>query len=219
MRLQCAVPQPEGIGATDRCATHWALNSARYHRTAMRWQEMGALPPVQLPRFCLCHELTGLSLSHHPKHNHPALGRSISTKTLSQVGRSDDTLEDFKQESVVESQMPKRVILLPVFIFLITAAAHSQSFNRPDIPTGSAPQQVAVADFNRDGKPDIVVANGGSVSILLGNGDGTFRAPITTTVNAFPRALAVVDLNGDGVPDSVSRRSRSTYCHYRAGPE
>jgi hypothetical protein len=99
--------------------------------------------------------------------------------------------------------MPKRVILLPVFIFLITAAAHSQSFNRTDIPTGSAPQQVAVADFNRDGKPDIVVANGGSVSILLGNGDGTFRAPITTTVNAFPRALAVGDLNGDGIPDVV----------------
>ena len=37
---------------------------------------------------------------------------------------------------------------------------------------------MAVADVNGDGKPDLVVANDGSntVSVLLGNGDGTFAA-------------------------------------------
>lgn len=58
---------------------------------------------------------------------------------------------------------------------------------------------VAIADFNRDGKPDLVVA-GVDVSLLLGKGDGTFNAPVV-----FPgkRAamVAVGDLNGDGASD------------------
>src|SRR5947209_1327309 len=50
--------------------------------------------------------------------------------------------------------------------------------------TGLSPRSVAVADFNGDGRPDLAVANagcsecnrGGSVSVLLGNGDGSFQA-------------------------------------------
>ena len=44
---------------------------------------------------------------------------------------------------------------------------------------GAAPFDVAVHDFNRDGKLDLAVtnANSNSVSILLGNGDGTFGTP------------------------------------------
>jgi len=46
---------------------------------------------------------------------------------------------------------------------------------------GNAPVSAAVADVNGDGKPDLVVANGNSknVGVLLGNGDGTFRAVVT----------------------------------------
>ena len=103
--------------------------------------------------------------------------------------------------------MSKKAILCTVFALLdLSASAQSLLFDRTDIPTGSGPQQVAVADFNRDGKPDIVVANSGegSVSILLGNGDGTFRVPIKIMVSVSPRALAVGDLNGDGIPDIVT---------------
>ena len=45
---------------------------------------------------------------------------------------------------------------------------------------GTVPYSVAVGDFNGDGKLDLAVANEGSnnVSVLLGNGDGTFQAAV-----------------------------------------
>jgi hypothetical protein len=48
---------------------------------------------------------------------------------------------------------------------------------RATYPVGQTPQAVITADFNNDGKRDLAVANEGStsVSILLGNGNGTFR--------------------------------------------
>jgi hypothetical protein len=71
---------------------------------------------------------------------------------------------------------------------------------------GIFPQSLAVADLNRDGKLDVVVANGDSntVGVLLGNGDGTLRPAITYDSGGFsPRSVAVADVNGDGKPDLV----------------
>jgi hypothetical protein len=69
--------------------------------------------------------------------------------------------------------------------------------------TGSRPQSVAIGDLNGDGKPDLAVANWGSntVSVLLGNGDGTFGAATDFGTGDFPYSVAVGDLNGDGKPD------------------
>jgi hypothetical protein len=59
------------------------------------------------------------------------------------------------------------------------------SFRAPvSYPVGSSPGSVAVGDFNGDGHLDLVTANGFSgfgntVSVLLGNGDGTFGPPRT----------------------------------------
>jgi type II secretory pathway component GspD/PulD (secretin) len=79
------------------------------------------------------------------------------------------------------------------------------SLPRTDYTVGNAPVSVAIADFNGDGHPDLAVANqtDGTVSILLGNGDGTFAAQTTVTLPAgtakvSPSALATGDFDGDG---------------------
>ncbi len=73
---------------------------------------------------------------------------------------------------------------------------------------GPGPSSVAVGDFNGDGKPDLVVANNksesaGTVSVLLGNGDGTFQWAVNYAVGDSPSSVVVGDFNGDGNADFV----------------
>ena len=67
------------------------------------------------------------------------------------------------------------------------------------ITVGTNPDAVAVGDFNGNGEPGIVVANGGSNNImyLQGNGDGTFKGPVSTAVGSAPSALAIGDFIGN----------------------
>jgi hypothetical protein len=59
---------------------------------------------------------------------------------------------------------------------------------------------VAVADFNHDGKLDVAAVSE-ELQIFLGNGDGTFQAPINYAVGSDPYSVAVADFNGDGKLD------------------
>lgn len=75
-----------------------------------------------------------------------------------------------------------------------------------DYGTGNEPGAVAVADLNHYGKLDIVAANfgvfaGTTVSVLLGNGDGTFQPQVQYTTSHGPLLVVVADFNGDGNPD------------------
>ena len=68
----------------------------------------------------------------------------------------------------------------------------------------NAPGQVAAADFNRDGKLDLALTNAytsNTVSIYLGNGNGTFTAAGSFPTGTHPEWLAVADFNHDGIPD------------------
>jgi len=96
------------------------------------------------------------------------------------------------------------VVCIVVFIFTAAAQAQDVSFLPPQsFRVGTEPRSVAVADFNADGWLDLAVANSAShsVSVLLGNGDGTFQAARNFRGGYNPNSVAVGDFNGDGRQD------------------
>jgi hypothetical protein len=68
-----------------------------------------------------------------------------------------------------------------------------------------------VADFNGDGLLDAVTSDAykGTVSELLGNGDGTLTDAVPYTVGSSPSAIVVGDFNGDGRPDVAATNAGS----------
>ncbi len=73
------------------------------------------------------------------------------------------------------------------------------------VGVGRQPYGAAAADLNGDGFTDLVVENygGGTVSVLIGNGDGTFAPAATYAVGSAPEGVKIADFNGDGYPDLV----------------
>ncbi|HKW88333.1 MAG TPA: FG-GAP-like repeat-containing protein [Candidatus Acidoferrales bacterium] len=87
------------------------------------------------------------------------------------------------------------------------------------VPTGSNPVAIATADFNGDGRADLAVVNqgtsavpGNSVSILLGNGDGTFTAGSVLTTDRTPSAITAATLvSGSSIEDlAVTNQADNT---------
>lgn len=84
--------------------------------------------------------------------------------------------------------------------------------DRRDFSAGYNPIAIAVGDFSGNQTPDVVVTGcgttqdcaptgPGSISVLLGKGDGTLQAPVNYLVGIDPVSVAVADLNGDGILD------------------
>jgi hypothetical protein len=96
------------------------------------------------------------------------------------------------------------VIFFMCSITLNNAQAEFLFKVRIDFDAGNRPYSIAIGDFNRDDDPDLAVANEGSsgnVSVLLGNGDGSFEAAVNHAAGDDPRSVAIGDLNGDDHPD------------------
>jgi Bacterial Ig-like domain (group 3)/FG-GAP-like repeat len=80
------------------------------------------------------------------------------------------------------------------------------------MPVGGSPESIAVGDFNGDGNADLAIVNSnvntarsGTLTILLGNGNGTFtQAPVSPATGNLPYSVAVADFNGDGKADLVT---------------
>jgi hypothetical protein len=75
--------------------------------------------------------------------------------------------------------------------------------------SGGAPVALATADLNGDGHLDIVLVNfkTNNVSVLVGNGDGTFKTHVEYGTGNGPMGVAIGDLNGDGKLDLVVANS------------
>lgn len=98
-----------------------------------------------------------------------------------------------------------KATILSLILSLSVQLSHAQNF-APAVSyaTGQSPDGSAAADFNNDGNFDVVVANGnsGTLSLFLGNGDGTLSAAGTIQLGIpNPLTVATGDFNGDGNMD------------------
>ncbi|MGA2099544.1 MAG: choice-of-anchor D domain-containing protein [Candidatus Sulfotelmatobacter sp.] len=127
---------------------------------------------------------------------------SLLASDLATAGTAQVTVKNTSGAGGVSNSQP----------FQIASSASTLAMAGPALSVGEDPRGMVVADFNGDGRPDLAVVNRGSntVSILLGNGDGTFAAQSSFATGTDPIAIAVGDFNGDGKLDLVTA-NRASY--------
>src|SRR5262249_14216719 len=106
---------------------------------------------------------------------------------------------DGHQDFVVTNYLPSGTVT-------VRLGKGNGSFRAPvRFAAGPFPRAVAVGAFNRDGIADLAVANSifgpGTVSVLIGRGNGSFQPPVAYAAGASPMAVTVGDFDGDGKPD------------------
>ena len=99
--------------------------------------------------------------------------------------------------------------------FQVSAPVSTVTVVRIDVAlaTTAVPVSVSAADFNGDARQDLAMVDNANrlVSVLIGNGDGTFQTHVDYAVGTHQRSVAVVDVNRDGIPDlSVANHADST---------
>ena len=118
--------------------------------------------------------------------------RSVATADFNRDGRPDLALCGIGRKSVT---------------VLLNGDAGTSSFTlASEIVVGSGAFELAAGDLNRDGKPNLVVANADAdaVDILIGAGDGTFRTRSRVDITGgAPRGVTIADDDRDGMADII----------------
>lgn len=104
------------------------------------------------------------------------------------------------------NDVPGRSLLLTACLLLLSSIAPAQFETRASAVVPAAVNSVAVGDFNGDGRLDVAavdyIPNPG-VTILLGNGDGTFTGSLTYPAGTQPYYVATQSLRNNGILDLV----------------
>ncbi len=93
------------------------------------------------------------------------------------------------------------------FVSILLGDGHGHFQPAMNFPAGPSPLSIAVGDFNNDRVVDLAVANfvdeqtTGPVTVLLGNGNGSFQSPVSYSAGLVPQAIAVGDVDNDGNAD------------------
>jgi hypothetical protein len=160
---------------------------------------------------------TTVSLNDMNGDNIPDIVTSSYTEIDVLVGNGDGTFKPFVNSSAslptwlvvndFDGNGHPDVVTSGPSISVLLSPAPLQFINAPTIAAANRPTDMKLVDVNADGIADLVIGaappQGASVSVLLGNGDGTWQAPLNYGTFAANR-VQVDDVNGDGKPDIVA---------------
>lgn len=151
---------------------------------------------VTIIAICLCNQLVGQGLCLKNISDFSFLNGGLNPRAVA----SADFNNDGKQDIVTANASSSSISIL-----LGNGTTGFGTASNITTIAGNNPIWVTTADFNNDSKPDLAVSHftNGFISILLGNGNGTFAAPINFTLGASLSKIVAADFNADGKIDIV----------------
>jgi hypothetical protein len=130
---------------------------------------------------------------------HPAVTTAVVNGGAANGNAQSVVAGDFNGDGLTDLALNTAGPAGPAMEILLGKGDGTFQPNHLILPVGQTPLSVAAGDFDHNGALDLVTANSnGTVSVLLGNGGGSFRTRTDLTVGGSPRAVTVGDFNGDG---------------------
>ena len=119
------------------------------------------------------------------------------------AGASALTAADFNRDGRADLAVVRQGSGSTGAVEVLLANADGSFRTAMPFPVGMGPVAIDSADFDKDGKRDLVVADSSSseVSVLLGNGDGTFKPATSISSPGGPRGITAADFDRDGADD------------------
>lgn len=124
------------------------------------------------------------------------------------VARIQNEISDACFAAVVVRRVCRGILVWAICFLILTGVLQAQStltFQKTQIASDTGIRQVLTTDFNNDGYADLVFLQVFRITVVLGNGDGTFQPPIHSPVRARADliSMAVGDFDNDGKVDVV----------------